>query len=232
MNQERATLLINACFESLEKASELLDVNPDLIFEKTGLGETPLHYLAVENQLDAVEFLFLKGADLNTKNEFGDTPITEATSLGHFDMVKFLLENGAKIDQLPGGDPIIHEAVRSGDPEIVDLLVNYGVDINATDFLGCTPLHESASEDEFLDVTKYLVNKGVNIDALDGFNCTPLNASALHGCLETAKFLVSSGASLTIKDAKGRTPAEKAMSCNNLEIEDYLKQAEEKHQIP
>ncbi len=228
MDQEKAALLINTCFESLEKASILLDDNPDLIFKKTGLGETPLHYLAVENQLDAVKFLFSRGADLNTTNNFDDTPVSEAVSLGYVDMVRFLLENGAAIDQLPQGDPIIHEAVRSGDPEIVDLLSNYGADINATDFMGCTPLHESASEDEWLDVTKYLVSKGVDIDALDGFKCTPLNASASQGCLETAKFLVSSGASLTTRDAKGRTPTEKAMSCNNIEIADWLKQAEEK----
>lgn len=232
MDQKRADLLINACFESLEKASKLLDKNPGLIFKKTGLGETPLHYLAVENQLEAVKFLYSRGADLNTINECAGTPLSEAASLGYIDMVKFLLENGANINQITEGDPIIHEAVRSGNAEIVDLLVRYGADINATDSLGQTALHESSSEDEWLDVTKYLVNKGVNIDALDGFNSTPLNASALHGCFETAKFLVLSGASLTIRDAKGRKPAEMAQNCNYPELAKWLKEAEEKPRKP
>ena len=169
IDQTSAYLLIKACFESLENASKLIDNNSNLLFEKTGLGETPLHYLAVENQLEAVKLLYSKGADLNTINDCAVTPLSEAASLGYTDMVKFLLENGARIKQVPEGDPILHEAIRSGNPEIVDLLVKHGADINTTDCLGQTPLHESASEDERLEVTMYLVRKGVNIDALDGF---------------------------------------------------------------
>lgn len=232
MNQERADILINACFESLKKTSELLDKDPSLLFETTGLGETPLHYLTVENQLDAVKLLYSRGAELNTTNKCAGTPLSEAASLGYIDMVKFLLEKGAKINHVPEEDPIVHEAVRSGNPEIVDLLVKYGVDINATNSLGQTPLHESASEDGWLEVTKYLVKKGANIDALDGFNSTPLIASALHGCFETVKFLVLSGASLTIRDAKGRTPAEMAKSHNYPEIAEWIIEAEEKTQKP
>jgi ankyrin repeat protein len=232
MDQERADILINACFESLEKASELLDEDHSLLFEITGLGETPLHYLAVENQIDAVKLLYSKGAELNTINECAGTPLSEAASLGHIDIVKFLLENGASINQVPDGDPIIHEAVRSGNSEIVDLLVRYGADIDATDSIGQTPLHESVSEDERLEVSKYLVEMGVNIDAMDGFNTTPLTTAALHGCFETVKFLVSSGASLTIRDDKGRTATEMAESQNYHEIAAWLIEAEEKTKKP
>ena len=165
---------------------------------------------------------------MNTINDCAGTPLSEAASLGYTDIVKFLVVNGASIEQVPEGDPIIHEAIRSGNPEIVDLLVKHGADITTTDCIGQTPLHESASEDKWLEVTKYLVRKGVNIDALDGFNSTPLNAAALHGCIETAKYLVSSGASLIIKDANGKTPAETAQECNNLEIEYWLRRSEEK----
>ncbi len=232
MDQERAAILINACFESLEKASELLDKDHSLLFEINGLGETPLHYLAVENQLDAVKFLFSRGAELNTISDCAGTPLSEAASLGYFDLVKFLLENGANMKQVPDGDPIIFEAVRSGNPEVVDLLARYGADINDRDFMGQTPLHESSSDDELLEVTKYFVNQSVNIDAIDGFNLTPLAASALHGCFETVKFLVSSGASLTIKDAKGMTPVAIAKNQNYHEIAKWLLKAEIKAQKP
>jgi len=232
MDQERAYILIEACFESLEKASELLDKDHSLLFETTGLGETPLHFLAVKNQLDAVKLLYSRGAEIDTINECDGTPLSEAGSLGHIDIVKYLLENGAKLNKVPEGEHIIHEAVRSGNPEIVDLLVRYGADINVIDSLGQTLLHESASEDECLEVTKYLVKNGVTIDALDGFHTTPLTTSALHGCFETVKFLVSAGASLKIRDAKGRTPAEMAKSQNNLEIANWLIEAEKKIKNP
>jgi ankyrin repeat protein len=60
MATEDAYRLIQVCFNSLEQAAILLESEPSLLTERTGTGETPLHYLAVENQLEAVQFLFLR----------------------------------------------------------------------------------------------------------------------------------------------------------------------------
>jgi len=91
MQPTKVGIFIRTCFENLEKAAELLEQNPGLINEKTGLGETPLHYLAVENQLEAVTFLHSKGADLNTFNTCNGSPLSETASLGYTELVKFLL---------------------------------------------------------------------------------------------------------------------------------------------
>jgi hypothetical protein len=42
---------------SLAEAGDLLDIEPHLLDARTGLGETALHYLAVEDHLAGVRFL-------------------------------------------------------------------------------------------------------------------------------------------------------------------------------
>ena len=63
MGRDDAYRLIRACCSSLDDAAALLQSEPLLLLERTGLGETPLHYLAVEDQVEAVRFLHEHGAD-------------------------------------------------------------------------------------------------------------------------------------------------------------------------
>ena len=64
------------------RLSEMLDAEPFLIDARTGIGETPLHYLAVEDHLEGVRFLHQRGASLDVANDFEETPLKEALSLG------------------------------------------------------------------------------------------------------------------------------------------------------
>src|SRR3954470_25039144 len=59
-------------------ARKLVKDHPEVLNLRTGLGETALHYLAVENYADAVELLIDLGADVNVKNEFGKSALQEA----------------------------------------------------------------------------------------------------------------------------------------------------------
>jgi len=51
---------------------------------------------AIEGNLKKIKELVLDwNADVNIRNEYGDTPLHWAAGKGHIDMVKFLLESGA-----------------------------------------------------------------------------------------------------------------------------------------
>ncbi len=59
--------LIRAFFQSTPEGLKLINAEPELINARTQhLGETPLHYLAVENKLEAVQALVIRGAEVNT----------------------------------------------------------------------------------------------------------------------------------------------------------------------
>ena len=91
MRDDDAYRLIRACFESLDEARELLRREPALVCALTGLGETPLHFLAVEDQLDAVKLLVEHGAKIDTLNRFGDSALAETASLGHVETLAWML---------------------------------------------------------------------------------------------------------------------------------------------
>ena len=90
--------LLNAVFEDLLLARKLILDDPTIVTAKNSIGETPFHYLVVENQLEAVEFLVQHGSDVNNQNEFGTSAIVEAAQLGYVEMVDLLLKLGASVN--------------------------------------------------------------------------------------------------------------------------------------
>jgi ankyrin repeat protein len=54
-----------------------------------------LHFLAVEDDQAAVAWLRARGADINTKNEFGTPVLFEVASLGYKALFSWLIEAGA-----------------------------------------------------------------------------------------------------------------------------------------
>ena len=76
-------------------AAALVEKDARLIDERNGIGETVLHFLAVENNIPAVEWLHARGADLNATNEFGIPLLYEAAELGYRELLVWLLRHGA-----------------------------------------------------------------------------------------------------------------------------------------
>ncbi|PWF94171.1 Ankyrin repeat protein [Spiroplasma poulsonii] len=56
-----------------------------------------------------VKLLIENGAEINHKNQFGNTPLILASQNGHTEIVKLLIENGAKINHKNqfGNTPLI-----------------------------------------------------------------------------------------------------------------------------
>lgn len=94
---ERFYHLRNAAYANLPLARKLIQDDPTIVSARNSLGETALHFLVVENQSEAVEFLAKHGSDVNTKNDFDASAIVEATRLGCVEMVDLLLNLGATV---------------------------------------------------------------------------------------------------------------------------------------
>jgi ankyrin repeat protein len=75
----------------------LLDkgANPNIV-ERTE-GQTPLHRVAVRGRKKAVaEMLLAHGADMNTRDWYGKTPLSLAKENGHAEIVELLRKHGAE----------------------------------------------------------------------------------------------------------------------------------------
>ncbi len=97
----------------------------------------------------------------------------------------------------------------------IPVLLKKDAEINATDFVGRTPLFYSVRKGNFADI-KILVQAGADLNISDNYGHTPTHVAAIKSGLKNQesskkylailRFLKENGADLKIKDYKGRTP--------------------------
>jgi ankyrin repeat protein len=184
-------LLLRAAFDSPDSMRPLLRENPELLEARTGLGETALHYLAVENQLRAVMLLVEAGAQVNTLNVCSATPLSEAASLGYVELIEYLLSQGAHLHIAGQREPALHQAVRSANPTVVQLLLTAGAAIDEQNDLKETALHLAAQEDARLAVLELLLKAGANSALKRIFDETPLDVAINSGSEACAMALLA-----------------------------------------
>ncbi|GFU11199.1 ankyrin-3 [Nephila pilipes] len=168
-------------------------------------GYTALHIAAERGQVDSVNLLIMKKADIESKNVFDMTPLHLAVDSGHLEVIKTLILKGAKVNSRDITDKTpLHNAALNGYKEIVKLLLDHQAEINASDLFHFTPLSNAALQGH-LTVTEILLqNNGlINID--NDFKTNPLHLAARNGHYKLVKLLLSHGASIDRKDENMRT---------------------------
>jgi ankyrin repeat protein len=166
------------------------------------------------------------GADVNTKDDFGITPLHWAADKGHVEVVKLLLERGAdpnaksNYSWTSGWTPL-HYAADKGHIEVVEALLKHGADVNAKDKDGKTPLHVASVRGD-VNIVKLLLERGADPNARDGNGETPLHWAASKGHVEVVEVLLEYGADINIKDRDGRTPLHVASAAYRAPEWDYV----------
>ena len=89
--------------------------------------------------IEKIKLLLEKGANIEAKDSYGNTPLVWASWSGYIEVVKLLIEKGADIEVKNnyGFTPLIW-ASQNGRIEVVKLLVEKGADIEAKDINGET----------------------------------------------------------------------------------------------
>lgn len=160
--------VVNAIYKKdFKKAKQLIDDGQDVNLANS-YGITPLLTASGSKNLDMVRYLIDKGADLSTKSKTGSTVLINAIGSGNEEVTKFLLKQKGDFHQASGkfGRYPIHHATRECKPEMVDLLIEFKVDLNVQDKNGQTPLHIAAKSGCFGSVA-LLLDAGVKTDILD-----------------------------------------------------------------
>jgi RAP1 GTPase activating protein 1 len=98
-------------------------------------GSTPLHYLMCLPCSDMLMFvlhlMMKRKCNVNAKNEHGMTPLHNAALRAGEGNVLFLLQNNAKVNETNNyQETALHMAARSGKKRIVQLLLNFGANID------------------------------------------------------------------------------------------------------
>jgi ankyrin repeat protein len=143
----------------------------------------------------------------------GCTPLLLAAGRGRVDVVRLLLERGADIkasDEL-GNSALHHAVLTSSNEEVVDVLLDWGVDASRAGPRGVTPLMLASSQGKtgaVARVLRALRGQGLNAQAETG--ATALWGACNMGHTDTAKVLLLEGADHTIGDHDGVTARMKA----------------------
>ena len=125
-----------------------------------------LIYVKNEN-INEIKNAIEDGADVNYTTRQGYTPLFESIFTGNKEIVKTLIEAGAKIDVLGDKDngPPLVSAARRGDVDVMKLLIEKGGNINIEhekDSSFDTPLHV-ASINKKDNAIEFLVTKGAKL---------------------------------------------------------------------
>jgi hypothetical protein len=184
-----------------------------------------LYYAALCGFGNLVEQLIAKHPQhVNVIDGYYRTPAVAALAGRHFQVAQVLHRNGSSVE--PRGilefTPL-HSAAYYGDLEMVQVLLEYGVDVNAKNDLGCTPLFCTASSligghrNEHR-VARFLIGHGAdpNTRSVEGF--TSLHLASENGRIELVRLLIELGANVEVKDDEGRTPLDFASDRQREEI--------------
>ena len=113
-----------------------------------------LLYASEEGQLPIVEYLILKGANIEAKGDGGKTPLHFACWVGRLKVVEYLISKGAYIEakDMNNWTPL-HLASFNGQIDVVKYLVSKGAKKNVKNDWHQTP-YDLAKKDEIKDILK------------------------------------------------------------------------------
>ncbi|KAL0139532.1 ankyrin repeat-containing domain protein [Mucor lusitanicus] len=166
----------------------------------------------------------------NRKDKAGRTKIFSATTAGHLDKVKELVDCGADVNfkDNAGWTPL-HEAALKGQYEIADYLIQQGAEVNVRGFGLDTPLHDACNSNS-PECVQLLVDAGADVFALNEAEKRPIDVCTDATCQRIVEIRMKQLDQLLARDNDGRSSLHRACLANKLEkVQSLIKQGADVH---
>ena len=216
-------LHIAACFGHTETVRYLMGLPFVDMNHRDGNNRTALCVAVDEEHTDIVQVLFDAGADIDTQNNEGWSPLHYACLTGALDVVRMLVRAGAEVRTTDNdGCTCLHGAARYGYTKTVRYLVGLPeVELDHRDDDNNSALHLAVDENR-TDIVQVLIDAGADIDTQNHAGCSPLHSACASGTLEVLKLLVRGGAGVRTTNDQGRTCLHLAAELGHIDIVRYL----------
>jgi uncharacterized protein len=190
------------------------------------LCSTALMCAAVRKCCTAVPAVLLEaGADPCAPVSGSATALHRATRQGSTECCKLLLEHEYALLEAKdtAGRTALHHAAETGQLDNVQLLLQYGADVNTTDNRSVSPL-VVASLQQHVSIAACLLEAGadVNAAAVDGNNV--LIAAVESGSVALVQLLLDHGADISATNNKGQNALFRAARAGHVALLGYLVQ--------
>ena len=151
-----------------------------------------------------IQELLASGADINTRDEHGRTPLMIAAVKGHAPAVTLLLDKGSDIAaKNKYGLSALQFAAGTGRAEVVGVLLERGANPRERDArTGDVPVISAAGSGS-VDTVAALLARGADVNEKNRTGSTALMRATMNGRSEMVLFLLKNGADGTAKDEKG-----------------------------
>ncbi len=158
-----------------------------------------------DEDVDLVRELLVKGANVNEKEESYSkiTPLFVAVEQGNIEIVKLLLEFGAKVNARDSEKQTpLMRLDDDATPELVELLLKYRAKIEAVDSQGNTALIIVADRVN-VEVIEAFIDAGADINASNKEGKTVLMSAAESDNIGAVRTLLVAGANAATRDNEG-----------------------------
>ncbi|XP_015911207.1 protein fem-1 homolog A [Parasteatoda tepidariorum] len=182
-NVEIVEYLIEVCGASVEQRG-MYEV-PD---DRSKHYVTPLWCASVAGKLSVVKCLVEHGADVDSVSDTGSTPVRSACFMTHYEIVVYLVTNGANIlkPNFNGGTCLIN-SVQS--VPLCEFLIRKGADVNAQDIQLKTALHYAIQEHR-IDTAKLLLENGADPLIKSRYGDDALQTACLKSATHVFDYLI------------------------------------------
>jgi hypothetical protein len=167
---------------------------------------------------DLAEVQRLVGQDprlLNARDHIERTPLMRASAEGHVEVVRWLVDRGAALDERTRfGWTALGLASSRGLTPVVRLLIEKGADLTLVDGRGRTAWMQASYVGRLDTVRLFLdhPSAAATLNDRDGSGSTALWLAGT-GCVNVVRALLERGADPTTADNRGRTPLAIAKAC-------------------
>jgi ankyrin repeat protein len=200
------------------KVAAMIKEDPSLLADKDEQGLGPYTVARYSRQDEVSKLLLEKGVELD---------IFAACLAGVSERVVDLLaaDRGLVNSYSHDGWSPLHLAAFFGRPEIAEILLANGADVDARskNQMRNTPLH-AAVAGKRTDIASVLLNHGAEVNATQHGGWTPLHAAAQNGDVELARLLISLGADVKARAENNQTALDLALTKGHPAVVELLEQ--------
>ncbi|KAK3539034.1 hypothetical protein QTP86_023626 [Hemibagrus guttatus] len=163
-------------------------------------GTPPLLIAAGCGNIQIIDVLMRKGAEIQVLDKSGANAIYYAARHGHVETLKFLHEKKCPLDiQDKSGETALHVAARYGNVDVVQYLCSIHANPDLTDREQETPLH-CAAWHGYSAVARALCQAGCNVNARNREGESPLLTASARGFRDIVECLLEHGADIDSTD--------------------------------